>query len=382
MKQYKTKKDSELYYYFNANKEKRWIFRHRYYDSLGLRRERSRQGFTSENKAYKALLEVKSTILNGGIKQIEQENLTISQWLDIWFETKEKNWKVSTIYQRRRYIEGVIKPRIGGLKLSKLDAMTYERVFINELLKDYAPSSVKTYHDLVKIAVNAAVANETIRRNVLNSITILDNRKTKENFLSAKELKKLLKVGKEQANITNYTMLVLLADTGMRKGEAQGLRWQDINYKERTIKVERTRDNDGVRTPKTKRSFRTIEVDDKLMHQLKAYNNWCKQMMFSNGVKLTDNDFIFITSHGGRPISPNTFNRTLDILIKKSKVKRITPHGLRHTHATFLLSIGISVVTVAKRLGNTSQEIHRTYGHSDDEADKQAVIAYYTAMNS
>lgn len=96
MKLYKTKKDPELYYYFNAKGVKMFMYRHRYYDALDNRREKSKQGFTSENKAYRALLEVRTSILDGDTKKVEDENLTVSQWLDIWYETKKVSWKITT----------------------------------------------------------------------------------------------------------------------------------------------------------------------------------------------------------------------------------------------------------------------------------------------
>ena len=68
-------------------------------------------------------------------------------------------------------------------------------------------------------------------------------------------------------------------------------------------------------------------------------------------------------------------------MIKVAGIKRITPHGLRHTHATILINQKVSVATVAKRLGNTAEEIHKTYGHSDDEADRQAVDVFGSSIN-
>src|SRR5690625_6256899 len=104
MKLYRTNKDRELYYYFNAKGEKRYRFRHRYYDALGNPRERSGQGFKNINKAYRKLLEVRLSIDNGDVRQVENENITVSEWLDIWYETKKIDWKQSTRKERKRII--------------------------------------------------------------------------------------------------------------------------------------------------------------------------------------------------------------------------------------------------------------------------------------
>ncbi|MBJ3788458.1 Arm DNA-binding domain-containing protein, partial [Bacillus sp. OA1] len=162
MKLYKTKKDPELYYYFNTKGVKLWCFRHRYYDSLGKRREKYKQGYKSENEAYRGLLEVKTSILNGEVKQVKNSNLTISEWLDIWYETHKNEWKISSRSQRENAIKYQMKPLLGKYKLAELDKSTYKRVYINELLKKYKPSTVQLFHRLFKISINSAVDDELI----------------------------------------------------------------------------------------------------------------------------------------------------------------------------------------------------------------------------
>lgn len=381
-KLHKTKKDPELYYYFTAKKEKRWMFRHRYYDELGKRREKSKQSFTSENEAYRKLLEVRIAISNGDTKQVENSNITVSEWLDIWYETKHVGWEITTQKDRKRYIDDIYKPRIGKYKLSKLDGMTYEREFINDLLEDYAPSSIKLFHNTFKIAINAAVTNEVIKKNNISHITIPERNKKEDNFLSQSELNKLLNAAKSQTSITMNALFFFIANTGVRKGEAHGLRWRDIDFKNRIIEIERTRDEHGIRPPKTLNSYRSIPVDINTINNLKEYRSWCKQKKFKYGEHLKEDNLVFISNRGGIPVSHNAINQALSSVIEKNAIKKITPHGLRHTHATILLNKGVSVATVAKRLGNTAEEIHRTYGHSDEDADLQAVEIFSKAINS
>lgn len=209
LKLYKTKKDPELYYYFNSNKEEMFMYRHRYYDALGNRWEKSKQGFKSENGAYRKLLEIRLAISNGDTKRIEREDITVSEWLDIWYETKSTSWAISTKKDRMRHIERIIKPLIGKYKLSKLDSMTYERKFINNLLKDYAPSSVQMYHKIFRIAVNAAVKNKTIKENNFDHVVIPDKTFKADNFLGQSDLNTLLSVAKSNLKITTYSIRIL-----------------------------------------------------------------------------------------------------------------------------------------------------------------------------
>ncbi|MBF8418913.1 site-specific integrase [Heyndrickxia coagulans] len=381
MKLHKSKKDNDLYYYYNAKKEKMWCFRYRYYDALGKRREKSKQGFKNEKDAYRALLEVKANILNGEVKRVENSNLTVSEWLDIWFETHKNEWKVTSRIQRENAIKHQMKPLLGKYKLSELDKSTYKQQFINELLKRYEPSTVRLFHRLFKIAVNAAVDDEIIPRNRFNKI-VIPKEKQIDNFLTADELNVFLKTAKEIENITNYTMILLLAYTGVRKGEALGLKWEDVNLENATLSVKRTRDKNGAREPKTKNSYRVIPIDEVLILQLKRYQSWCKKTMLSFGKKLKDDDFVFISHQSGTPTGENTLKYCFDRINKKTGLKRITPHGLRHTHATILIAQKIPVLTIAQRLGNTPEMIYNVYGHNFKKLEEESVVAFGQALKS
>jgi integrase len=118
---------------------------------------------------------------------------------------------------------------LGNYKLAELDKTTYKRVYINELIKKYEPSTVRLFHRLFKVAINAAVDSEILPWNRFNKITIPGGQEETENFLTAVELNLFLTAAKERENITNYTMILLLSYTGLKKGEALGLTWNDVD---------------------------------------------------------------------------------------------------------------------------------------------------------
>lgn len=379
MKLYKSKKDNELYHYFNSKNEKLWCYRHKYYDSLGIRKEKKKQNFKSETEAYRELLKIRTSTLDGEIIKVQNNNLTVSEWLDIWFETHKNEWKPTSQLQRQNAIKYQMKPMLGKYKLNELDKTTYKRVYINVLMKNYKPSTVQLFHRLFKVAINAAVDNEIIPRNRFNKITI-ENEEKKDNFYTATELNVFLKSAKELENITNYSLIVLLSFTGLRKGEALGLTWKDINFEDNTLTVRRTRDNKGVRSPKTKRSYRTILINEELIKQLKLYRAWCKEAKLSFGQKLNKDDYIFISYQSGLPMTENTIMYSLRRISKETNLKTISPHGLRHTHATILISQRIPVKVIADRLGNTPQMILDIYGHSFKDLEEESVIAFDQAL--
>lgn len=379
----KTKKDPEIFYYFNAKNQKMFAYRHRYYDSMGKRKEKSKQGFTNEKEAYRELIEVKSQILNGNTKHVENSNLTISEWLDIWYETHKNDWKITSRMQRENAINYQMKPLLGKYKLGELDKTTYKRIYINKLLERYKPSTVRLFHRLFKIAINSAVDTEIIPRNRFNKIVIKDNESendNNENFLTTQELNIFLRDAKNLESITNYSIILLLAYTGLRRGEALGITWEDIDFEKQTLSVKRTRDNKSVRTPKTKNSYRTILIDKILINQLQEYKKWCKTTKLSFGMRFKENDFIFISYQTGTPVSDNVILYSFTRIQKKTGMKRITPHGLRHTHATILIQERTPLKTIADRLGNTPEMIMSIYGHSFEQLEKESVHAFGNAL--
>lgn len=85
------------------------------------------------------------------------------------------------------------------------------------------------------------------------------------------------------------------------------------------------------------------------------------------------NDFVFISYQTGTPTGENTIKYSFDRIIKKTGLKSITPHGLRHTHATILISKKQSVNVIAERLGNIPQMIWDTYSHNYKALEEESV---------
>lgn len=382
LKLYKTKADDELYYYLLKNGAKRFMYRHKYNDSLGKRKEKKKSGFKTEKEALKALLEVKSALLSGNNRQIEHDQMTVSQWLDIWYEMNERSWSVKTKKNRKSLIRNSYGPLLGKYKLNDLSKNIYIREYINTLHNmNLAPSTIQHYHNVFKIAINAAVDDEIINRNRIRKI-VIDQDDKHTNFLNPDELKSFLAYVKQYGNITHYSFILLLAYSGLRSGEGAGLKWSNINFKDETITVEHTRDGHGLRKPKTKNSYRTIKMDTIVMKQLKTYQKWCIKTKLSFGQQLDkEDDLVFISYQGGEKVSHFYLGQFFDKFYKKIKadgidLKRITPHGLRHTHATILISLSIPPNAIAERLGNTIEMIYKVYAHFYKELETKSVTVF------
>lgn len=368
-----------------SNGEYLWGFRYKYYDSLNKRREVKRHGFSNENDAIRTLLQIKVDVMDQSYTSLESNDLTVRNWFDIWFDTNKTHWATTTVKQRELFIEKAVYPYIGNKKIKSLTKTQYLNHFINPLKEKYAHSTLSLYHRLFKIGINAAVDEEILIRNRFTSIVIPEyDKKKQNNFLTSDQLKIFLDVAKKTENITNYTMLLTLAYTGLRRGELFALQWKDINFIDGTLSVRATRDNKGYRKPKTKNSIRTIYLDRLVLDQLKTYKTWCKALLLPERKKVTPNSFIFLSHQTARPVTDTAILYAVRRVIKSSGIGKgfLTPHGLRHTHATIMVSQGVPLQTIAARLGNTPEMILSTYGHSYDELEQKSVQLFSDALEN
>jgi integrase len=159
------------------------------------------------------------------------------------------------------------------------------------------------------------------------------------------------------------SLFSFLYSTGCRKGESLALRWKNIDTNKKTARIEKsiTRRFDKAKhpnatwletSPKNIYSVRTIDLSQKLVDLLVA-RQWLENAK--------PNDFVF---GGDAPLPATTIQRNFDKAVEKSGVKKIRIHDLRHSHASFLISKGLDVVAVAKRLGHANtQETLNTYAH-------------------
>lgn len=383
----KCTRDKELFWYKDQQDEKCWAYRHRYYDVLSKRKEKTAQGFKSEAAAYRALCEVRAKLVTGHSIEVEYENMKVSQWLDIWYESNVREWRPNTVKQRKTMIRDQFKPLLGKYKLSSLDKETYKRVFIQVLLKEgYKASTVKLFHRVFKVAINAAVDNEIIPRNRFTKVTIQDSESDEIVVLSKQDFKKMLNYTTEKENITVNTMVHFFAYTGARRGEVLGLQWQDINFETNEITFDRQRyKKDGkmvVAELKTKNSYRTIDVDSTIIVLLKKYKLWCKELMLMNGHQFKETDFVFISYQTCEPYADNSLLYALRRIKESCGIEhKLTPHTFRHTHATYLLlTAKVDVTVVADRLGNTPKVVWETYAHVLKEAKKEVVEIFSEAV--
>lgn len=349
-----SKKYKHVFSYLNKKGEF-WGYRFPFYNSLGQRKEASKRGFDSERAANKALLKIQYELETQNSSFIENKNITIDEWIKVWIPYAQDNWSISTKQNIESAIEFHISPLIGNQKLSSLNKITYKRNFIDKLRQEnkYKESTIQAWHKIVMRMINAAVNNQILPSNTLTGFKF-DSSNNVRSF-TKDELQQFITV-LESKDIRTQIIFLTLLKTGMRKGELMGLRWKDIDLTERNFDINSTRGDYGENKPKTKTSIRKVYFDDSLLALIKKYKSYEKERLLKKGRILKDEDY-FILSSRNLPIQQSKITYMFRLLCEEAKVPNITVHGLRHTHATFLIEAGANIKYVSNRLGHKNINI-------------------------
>lgn len=211
-----------------------------------------------------------------------------------------------------------------------------------------------------------------------------------ENFFTPNELitfeECMIKEVKRTNTLKWKTIFLLLAYTGMRKGEALALEWDDINFEQESIRINKTLTRgEGnrliIQPPKTEKSKRSVSIKDnqKLISLLK---DWKQEICRQNAITGEKSSDLVFPNAKNTFLDPNSLNPTLDRIIKRHNLKRITPHGFRHTHITILFLGGASIKQVQDRVGHDDVETTMAiYNHIMQESREEAPQLFEDILN-
>lgn len=256
-----------------------------------------------------------------------------------------------------------LKKLVPQLSLCDLNRITYQK-----LLNDYAAvherQTTMDFHHQLKAAILDAVDDGMIERDPTRKAIIKGKtpRVKKIKYLNQFELHTLLSSLKLPPQINWDWLILLIAKTGMRFSEALALTPKDFDFARQALSVERTWDykgKGGFMPTKNKSSVRKIQLD------------WQTIIQFSELIKgLPEDEPIFIR---GRVFN-STVNSILARHCKAQNIPVISIHGLRHTHASLLLFAGVSIASVARRLGHASMTTtQKTYLHIIQELENRDI---------
>ena len=333
------------------------------------RRQYRRSGFQTKEEAELALAKLKIEISEAD--SLNPSNMCFEQFLESWFEPKKLKLQLSTISNYEQQIESNILPFLGKFKLYEINENVLQNYIVR--LKEerkLAPATIRTAYGIVTEVLALAMRKKLINPIYFDEVSLppeekhlrVWDKKEIEIFLDARNL--ILDLSRY------YVGYEILLQTGMRRGEVLALRWKDIDFDQKLIRIRQTlgqvdkNANFEIKVGgKTQTSVRSIYIHDSLIKRLLEQKEVIEREKRALGDNYMDMDLVVCTKHG-HWVHPHNFGREFRKIVKSLNLPSIRLHDLRHTHATFLMSKGINPKIVQERLGHKNIKITlQTYSH-------------------
>lgn len=314
-------------------------------DKSGVLKQKSKGGFKTKNEARQYAVELEQQLFTG--VNIKQKKIPFSEYFANWYEVYKQPTSKHSTQQRYEVAIRQINEYFQDIAIQDITRHDYQ-VFLNQYGTNRSKNTVRIMHSMIKACVSSAMYDEIIRKNFTENIQLVFDpaRTRKIDYLSLEELKRLtsLCLSGRQKRYTSRYMILTAIMTGMRIGEIMALTWDDINYQRQTITVNKTWDyqnGGGFKSTKNDSSNRTIYVTQQLL-------DWLSELKENNS------DMVFENARGQIPTSAAA-NNTLRALLKQAEINKPSFHfhSLRHTHVAYLLSKGIDIFVISKRLGHS-----------------------------
>lgn len=342
----------------------------------------TRSGFKTVKEAKEALGQLQRDIDDGMYQPKTIE--TYNDIYNVWVEHYENTVQDSTFLKTIRIFKNHILPNMGEYRIEKITTSVCQQ-HVNQWSKKLKRfNMVKNYASKV---LNFAVKHGHLRTNPFDLVEIpivkkkvsLDDAEVDENFYSREQLIVLLNALKQDGNLKKLAFFRLLAFSGMRKGEAFGLTWRDLDFKANTIRINKavTRGKEGLYLGPPKNGLpRTIKMDEATMQLLQAWKKELSKTLLKKGINFNQTKQFIFPNALNTFTDPNKSYNWLKHILDKYELPQITTHGLRHTHCSLLFEAGANVKDVQDRLGHRDIKItldiytHVTQKNKTETIDK------------
>ena len=293
------------------------------------------------------------------------------RWIKVYKEGAIRNSTMQKYKLTAKWLK-IIAPKI---KIYELTRISYQEI-LNKYAEKHERQSTMDFHHQLKAAILDAVDDGLIEKDPTRKAIIKGKtpRDKKDKYLNQFELQKLISDLNLNNEINYDWMIYLIAKTGLRFSEALAITPKDFDFSHQILNVDKTwnyKENGGFQETRNKSSERKVQLD------------WQTIIKFSELVKDLEQDKpIFINS--------KIYNSTINDILRRHclnvNIPIISIHGLRHTHASILLYAGVSIASVAHRLGHASMSTtQKTYLHIIQElenTDIDKIMRALTTLNN
>lgn len=350
------------------------------------------EGWKSENKIKKELDRAATQFeIDCKAGTVPLDKKTFKEYSDYVIELKERDSKHRTVHRYKQLLERV-NEEIGHMKLTDINGEHLNRFYI-KLSKQGAnkktgeplsPQTIQHHHRVIHMIFAQAVKEHIFLYNIADTATPPKVEKHEAEFFELEEILAIREALQRQP-LKWQAIVSLLIDTGARRAEILGLKWDDIDYANNQINIQRDilyTSERGVFEDSTKtKEKRIVNIAPEIMNLMKSYKKEMLEYKIGCGSAWIETGFCF-TRETGLPMNPNSANNWLDRFSANNNLPDIHPHKFRHTQASLLYASGENPIVISKRLGHkqvsTTQDIysHLLQGGDKGASEKLAALLY------
>lgn len=342
------------------------------------RRRETKGGYATRREAQSAMSKVAVAVAEQ--VHVASSRLTVREYLTReWLPAIEHTIRRTTYNSYVAHVECHISPALGAVQLQKLSAAQINALYARLARqgrrngKPLTPLTVRHVHAVLHRALKDAVRWGFLARNPADSADpprISSHRELRT--WSAEQLAAFLDSRRDDRF---YSLWHTLAMTGLRRGEALGLRWEDVDLEAGRLAVRRSLIPEGnrvaVHEPKTARGRRVVALDPGTVAVLQA--RAARQLAEQAAAESWGDTGLVFTNEDGQAHHPWLVSRCFRAAVKEAMLPDIRLHDLRHTHATLALQAGIHPKVVSERLGHATVSITLdTYSHAIPAMQEEA----------
>lgn len=347
----------------------------------------TRRKFKTKKEAQLALSRLQLEIERGDFNKQAMD--TYQEVYDLWIEQYKNTVKESTLVKTKGVFKNHILPALGAYRIEKLSVQLCQK-HTNTWFKNLKNfRMVKAYASMV---LDYALTLGIVTSNPMKLVTMPKTIATPSEeeplrYYTKDELIRFLNCLEGETNVKAYTLFRLLAFSGMRKGEALALTWNDVDFTKNELRINKALSRgEGnrliVQTPKTKKSMRTIILDDKTMQVLKDWKKKQLEECLILGHNAMQPQQLIFNSQSNGLMQPTKTRKWLLHIQEKYELPKIRTHDLRHTHCSLLFEAGATLKEVQDRLGHsdikTTMDI---YTHVTEKAKSEAAKKFANYMD-
>lgn len=358
-------------------------------------------------KHFKTLPEARSWLADAQYEDkhgriITNADMTVDMWFNYWMENLICDLAPNTKRNYQERYKHNIQPVIGPMRISDVKPM-HCKVVLNRMDATYAGSTIRQTYIAMGTMLRSAVMNDIISKHPMDGVRYTKPVRAVDDikYLTVTEQTAFLEAAKRSHNYAQYALLL---ETGLRTAEMIGLTWDAIDWKKRTLTVNKTleyRHKQGywrAGPPKTATSYRTIPLTDTAYQLLrKCYDERSSRKeseTLSQILEYMDRrtgetnylvmrDLVFVNFRTGEPAKNSSYDTHLYKLCDEAGIKRFCMHALRHTYATRAIERGMQPKVLKKLLGHSSiKTTMDRYVHVTDDSLTKAVAQFQSAAAS